>query len=47
MLEGNFIRDVIEASEIKLENIATSHNQTDMATKVLPLTKLKHCMDLV
>ena len=43
----HFIRDVIEDGVVKLEKIPTAHNPADMATKVLPLTKFKHCMDLV
>lgn len=43
----HFIRDVVESREIKLEKISTKDNPTDMATKVLPLTKFKHCMNLV
>lgn len=43
----HFIIDVVKSGEIVLEKIATAENPADMATKVLPLTKFRHCMNLV
>lgn len=43
----HFIREVITRGTIKAEKVATEDNAADMLTKVLPLSKFKHCQSLV
>jgi len=46
-IKHHFIRDVVVVGEIMVEKIDTSENPADMLTKPLPVTKFKHCLDLV
>ena len=42
-----FVRDVIAQRLVKVEKIPTEEFPTDMFTKALPVTKFRHCLDLV
>jgi len=43
----HYVRDTIAAGEIVVRKVHTSENPSDMRTKPLPITKFKHCFDLV
>ena len=43
----HFVRDVIAQGLVKIEKVSSEDNAADMMTKVVTLTKFKHCMDLV
>ena len=43
----HFIRENVSSGAVKLEKISTVDNPTDMATKVLPVSKFRYCLDLV
>ncbi|XP_060195083.1 secreted RxLR effector protein 161-like [Lycium barbarum] len=43
----HFIRDTIAAGEIVVKKVYMSENPIDMLTKLLAITKFKHCLDLV
>ena len=45
-IKHHFIRDVV-VGEIMVVKIHTSENPADMLTKLLPVTKFEHCLDLV
>jgi hypothetical protein len=42
-LRYHFIRSILEDGQLKLEKIHTSHNPTDMLTKVVTREKLSSC----
>ncbi|XP_060973987.1 secreted RxLR effector protein 161-like [Cannabis sativa] len=42
-----WIREKIEEEVIELEKEKSEENPTDIGTKVLPVSKLKHCLDLL
>ncbi|XP_073138629.1 secreted RxLR effector protein 161-like [Henckelia pumila] len=42
-----FVRDVTAQGTIVLKKIATEDNPADLLTKSLPLSKIKHCLNLV
>ena len=43
----HFIKDEISKGEVKVHKIGTDDNPADMLTKVLPVSKYLHCLDLV
>ena len=43
----HFIRDIIANDVVLIEKVPTADNMVDMATKVVPVTKFKHCLGLV
>lgn len=43
----HFVRDVIESGVVQVKKISTEHNPADVFTKVLPISKFNHCLDLV
>ena len=43
----HFIRDIISEGKVSLVKIATEENPADMLTKVLPITKFRHCLSLL
>ncbi|KAL6331890.1 hypothetical protein AAG906_020238 [Vitis piasezkii] len=43
----HFIRENVSSGAVKLEKISTIDNPIDMATKVLPVSKFRYCLDLV
>jgi len=43
----HFVRDMIETKEIMVEKVASEENPTDMFTKSLPISRFKHCLDLI
>ena len=43
----HFIRETVSSGTVKLEKISTGDNPANMATKVLPVSKFKYCLDLV
>ena len=43
----HFVRDVIAQGLAKIEKVSSEDNAADMMTKVVTLTKFKHCMDLI
>jgi len=38
---------MIETKEIMVEKVASEENPTDMFTKSLPISRFKHCLDLI
>ena len=42
-----WIREKIEEGTIKLEKISTDDNPADMGTKVLSVSKFRHCLNLL
>ncbi|PON57267.1 hypothetical protein PanWU01x14_175310, partial [Parasponia andersonii] len=42
----HFIRDILDSGLIILKKVMTDDNAADKATKVLPLIKFKHCLNL-
>ena len=43
----HFVRDEVNKGEVKIQKVGTEDNPTDMLTKVLPVSKYAHCLDLV
>ncbi|KAG8473176.1 hypothetical protein CXB51_035117 [Gossypium anomalum] len=43
----HFVRDIIARGDIVLSKIITHENPVDMMTRLLPITKFEHCLDLV
>ena len=43
----HFVRDVIARGDVVVEKVSTHDNPADMLTKLLPLSKFVHCLDLV
>ncbi|KAK9078793.1 hypothetical protein SSX86_002851 [Deinandra increscens subsp. villosa] len=43
----HFIRDIIKAGEVKVENVRSDENASDMLTKALPCSKFENCLKLV
>ena len=43
----HFIKDVTSSGKIKLKKVSTEDNVVDMATKIVPLNKFRHCLDLI
>lgn len=43
----HFLRELIAAGTLKVEKVATEDNPSDMGTKILPVTKFKHCLNLL
>ena len=43
----HFVREVIACGDIGVRKVSTHDNPTDMMTKTLPVTKFRHCLDLV
>ena len=43
----HFVLEIIKDEKILLRKIETAENPADMITKVVSLTKFKHCLDLV
>ena len=43
----HFIKETISLRVVKLEKISTIDNPANMATKVLPVSKFRYCLDLV
>lgn len=43
----HFIREVVSSGMVKLEKVHTDDNPADMATKVVPLHKFRHCLNLL
>ena len=43
----HFVRDEVNKGEVKIQKVGTEDNPADMLTKVLPVSKYAHCLDLV
>ena len=43
----HYVIDTVATGEIVVKKIHTSENPADMLTKPLPISKFKHCLDLV
>ena len=43
----HFIRDEIQNGRIDVVKVPTEENASDMLTKALPVSKFKHCLELV
>ena len=43
----HFIRDEIQNGRIKVVKVPIEDNASDMLTKPLPISKFRHCLDLV
>ncbi|KAM6585079.1 hypothetical protein CsatB_012081 [Cannabis sativa] len=46
-IKYHFIRDKVTQKVVQIEKVPTEENPSDIGTKVLPLTKFKHCLDLL
>ncbi|XP_062081225.1 secreted RxLR effector protein 161-like [Humulus lupulus] len=46
-IKYHFIRDKVTQGEVTVEKVPTEHNPADMGTKVVTLSKFKHCMNLL
>ena len=46
-MQRHFIRDEIQGGRIKVVKVPTEDNASDMLTKPLPVSKFRHCLDLV
>ena len=46
-IKYHFIREKISQNVIKLEKVSTEENPADCGTKVLPLSKFRHCLNLL
>ena len=42
-----FIRDIIARGDVIVKKISTYDNSTYMLTKLLPIAKFEHCVDLI
>ena len=43
----HFVRDVIAKALVEVQKVPTEDNAADMITKVLPLNKFSHCLNLI
>ena len=43
----HFIRDEVNNGSVKVEKVGTEENVSDMLTKAIPNSKLKHCLELI
>lgn len=43
----HFIRDVVSRGKVVVEKIDTKHNPADALTKVLPVAKFTHSMEMI
>ena len=43
----HFIKETVRSEAVKREKISTTDDPADMATKVLPASKFRDCLDLV
>ena len=43
----HFVREIIDEGDILLKKIRTADNLVNMMTKLVPLHKFKHCLDLL
>ena len=43
----HFIRDIVSQNIIRLENVLSEYNSTDMGTKILSMAKFRICLDLL
>lgn len=43
----HFVRDVIEKGDVKVMKVGIEDNPADMLTKVLPIAKFKHCLNII
>ena len=43
----HFVREIIASGDIIVSKIGTCDNPADMLTKLLPISKFEHCLDLV
>ncbi|GAB2287252.1 hypothetical protein Dimus_039813 [Dionaea muscipula] len=43
----HYIRDIIAAGTLKIAKVATEDNPSDMGTKVVPVGKFRHCLNLL
>ena len=46
-MKYHFIRDQISDGVVEVDKISTEDNPADMGTKVVPYSKLKHCLNLL
>ena len=46
-IKYNFIRETVSKGIVAVRKVATADNPTDMMTKLVPLHKFKHCLDLI
>ena len=43
----HFVCDIIARGDIVVAKVSTHDNPTDMMTKILPIAKFEHCLNLV
>ena len=43
----HFVRDIVEKEEVEIVKVHTSENPADMLTKSVPVSKFRHCLDLL
>ena len=47
MFQYYFVREIIARGDIVVSKVSTHDNPTDMMTKLIPVAKFEHCLDLV
>ncbi len=43
----HFIRDIISQGTVVVQKVSTHDNPLDMMTKGVPVSKFRHCLDLI
>ena len=46
-IRHHIIQEKVDDGVIKVDKVSTEENPTDMGTKVLTLSKFKHCLELL
>lgn len=46
-VKHHFIGEIVARGENVVKKISTTYNPKDMLTKPVPLSKFKHCLDLI
>ena len=46
-IDANFVREILDESDIELQKIHTKENPADMRTKIVPRVKFAHCKELL
>jgi hypothetical protein len=46
-IKYHFIRDKVTQGHINIDKVPTEENPADMGTKVITLSKFKHCLNLI
>jgi transposase InsO family protein len=43
----HFVRDIVSQGVVSVKKVSTHENPADMMTKAIPVTKFRHCQDLI